>query len=376
MKDAWSECGPSGGRVTAGLTVPDSEWAFRAMLAAFKQAARVRPDCVVESSYILAGQHARVRIVGPTLAELLGGPFTHLGIREAVSPTPSLTIDLWNEDETGIPCPVAPSDDERESRWRIGDGVLSLSTDRRFVSYQLRQSLVCLDRKSYQIIGWMASAKHLTLYERGKPLHIILSMWLHDRNIQVIHAGLISRNGQGVLFPGMGGVGKSTSTLACLSAGLDYLGDDCIGLQVVAEGSFVGHSLYNSTWLDPDHMARFPLLPPHAIHGLYPWEEKSLVLLSHVFPRRLSRLAPIRVLALPRIVDASSTRFRPASKAETLLRLIPSSLLQQLLPPGVSGFQRLAQLAEHVPSYWLELGRDLREIPRAVEQLLGEATRK
>jgi hypothetical protein len=225
------------------------------------------------------------------------------------------------------------------------------------------------------VIGWTASTQDRSLYERGKPLLPLLAVWYHDRGVQLIHAGLVSRNGHGVLLPGMGGAGKSTTALACLDTGFDYLGDDYIGVQACTDGSFVGHSLYNSVWLEPDHMARFPLLPPHAIHGRNPGEDKSLVLLSHVLPSQLARSATIRVLALPRVSHASGTRFQPASKSEVLLTLIPNSLFTPIPRPGSRGFQRLAQLVDHVPSYRLELGRDLAEIPRRVEELLAEAIR-
>ena len=42
---------------------------------------------------------------------------------------------------------------------------------------------------------------------------------------------------------------------------------------------------------------------------------------------------------------------------------------------GPRGFQRLAQLVYHIPSYWLELGRDLAEITRRFSELLAEASR-
>jgi len=352
---------------------PECAPAVTGMHAAFARATTLRPDRFVVSSYRFAGHGVRLRIVGRDLAVQIGRPFAHLEINETVSPTTHLTIDLWDEEETGVLCPVA-STDAFGSGWTIRNGVTRASPDGRYVGHQLRQSINWLDRKAQHVVGWTASSKQLSLYERGKPLHVFLSVWYNDREVQMVHAGLVSKNGKGVLFPGMGGAGKSTSALACLCAGFDYLGDDYIGLQALAEGSFVGHSLYNSTWLEPEHISRFPSLLPHAIPGTLPQEEKSLILLSHVFPKRLARSAPISVLALPRIVDTHATRFRPASKGEALLALAPTSMLALPFRTGVRGFERLARLVEHVPRYWLELGRDLSQIPRRVDELLAEVT--
>lgn len=345
------------------------------MRAAFQRVTTSHPDTLRESSYAFADQLVRVRIVGRRLADEFCRPFAHLDRKETHSAVPYLTIDLCDEEEAGVTRPKESTSNDLETTWSIADGLRAIPPDGRFVCYEFRGSVTWLDRAAQHMIGWTASSQHLTLYERGKPLLPLLAVWYHDRGVQLIHGGLVSRNGHGVLFPGMGGAGKSTSAVACLNAGFDYLGDDYIGVQARKDGAFVGHSLYNSTWLERYHMARFPLLPPHAIHGSHAWEDKSLVLLSQVFPNRLARCAPIRALALPRVSNGSGTRFRPASKAEVLLALIPNSLFTPIPRPGPHGFQRLAQLVDAVPRYWLELGRDLTQIPRRVEELLAEVTR-
>ena len=88
-----------------------------------------------------------------------------------------------------------------------------------------------------------ASSERLSLYERGKPFRVLLSVWLHDRGVQVVHAALVARGDRGVLLPGRGGAGKTTSALTCLLAGFRYLGDDYVGLEGPVDGSFRGHSL-------------------------------------------------------------------------------------------------------------------------------------
>ena len=362
-------------RGSAGATVGGGGSRFAALQVAFQRATDARPDGLRESYYTFGGRHVRVRIVGRRLADEFCRPFAHLKANENDSSLPRLTIDLWDEEETGISPPVESTSDNVEASRRIAGDLLFIPPDGRFVRHRFREPVVWLDRAAQHMIGWAASSQHLSLYERGKPLLPLLSVWYHDRGVQLVHAGLVSRNGHGVLLPGMGGAGKSTSALACVDAGFDYLGDDYVGLQAREDGSFVGHSLYNSTWLEPDHMARFPLLPSHAIHGSNAREDKSLVLLSQVFPTRLSRTAPIRVLALPRIVDRHATQCRRASKGDALLALAPSSLFALPARPGARGLDRLAQLVEQVPSYWLELGRDLTAIPHRVEELLAEVTR-
>jgi hypothetical protein len=173
-----------------------------------------------------------------------------------------------------------------------------------------------------------------------------------------------------VLFPGAGGAGKTTTSLSCLKAGFGYLGDDYISLERMPDGTYAGHSMYNTTWLEPTHMARFPDLVPHAHGGLLPGAGKKLILLNDVYPDRMRQTAPIRALALPRIVDAPRASWRPATKGEALLRIVPTSLLHIVPRPGREGMDRLAALVNSADCFWLELGRDLTSIPEAVAGLL------
>jgi hypothetical protein len=300
----------------------------------------------------------RFRIVGRELARRLRQPFVHLETRCGVRETPQLTIELWDQTETGIKYP--------EAAWRM---VQNLPHDHH-VAYRFHGTSVHFDRKSRRMIGSFASAETLSLYESGRPLHPPLAQWLNDQRVPLIHAGLISKNGKGVLLAGAGGSGKSTTALTCLETGYRYLSDDLLGLQAPADGHFIGHSLYNSTYLDADHLTRFSKLGRHAVKNGDNAEDKLLVLLAEIFPGRLERAANINVIALPRVSHQSESAFSLAPKSKALFALAPSTRnVNKVL--GMTDFEALVQLVERVPSYWLDLSEDLEEIPRCVDKLLA-----
>jgi len=251
--------------------------------------------------------------------------------------------------------------------------VSATSADSRFFGHHSPNTVTCFDRQAQHIVGSIAWGKAVYLYERGKPLTRPLIAWYSDRNVQVIHGGLVSQDGRGVLFGGWSGSGKSTSALACLCDGFKYLGEDYIGLQKLPDGTFRGYSIYNSAFLETSHLARFPVLAPYAQKAKFPSEDKSLVLLSQIFPDRLLSSIPVHVLVLPRVMDLVESRIQPALKAKALLTLGPSTLLG--IPGlGSSRLDVLAQLIERLPSYWLDLGRDLGSIPRRVKELAAQFT--
>jgi len=346
----------------------DDDLGFNLMREMFAQAKRTHPHAFRHLSYVLAGQEVQINIVGRTLAEFMHLPFAHLWIDTNLSIS-SLGIELWDQVETGAFCQIGLSRDDLDLH-----PDLRRSPDGRYASYQLQHSLVCLDRVSGLMIGCISNATELSLYERGRPLHVPLSLWHKTHGMPLMHAGLVSKNGRGLLLVGPGGSGKSTSAIMCAYAGFDYLSDDLVGLELSADGSFVGHSLYNSTFMEPDHLKRFSQLEGHAIRGKYSFEKKHLVLLSQIASLRFARSCRIHSIVLPRVLHRPASILRRASKGETLMALAPSSLLMGERSHGHQGLEKLAQLVEQVPCYRLELGGPLDEIPRVLDGLFSEVS--
>lgn len=341
---------------------------FDDLAAGFELAVgRFGPASVLIRHYTLAGRPARVRVLGSRLAEALDRPFRHLRRGPAADADVRLFIDMWDEAETGMGVPGIEAAPDLAAR-----GQVTASEDARILIHERAQTVAGFDRAARRVVGWVGDARHLTLYEQGRPLHSALLLWHQDRRVQPVHAGLVSLDGQGILLGGQGGSGKSTTALMCLKAGFQYQADDYVGVERTPDG-YVGHSMYSSTHLEPHHIERFPWLQPHAIPGSLPGEDKSLVLLADAKPDGLSAQASIRALALPCVVDAEATRVRPASRLEALLRLAPSTLLQ--LPHACAtpdGLGRLGDMVETIPTFWLELGRDMERIPDRVARLLTE----
>ena len=340
---------------------------YTVMQLAFEQVVNRYFDRLHEFHYIFGGYPVRMRVVGRELANSITRPFSHLQVDKPDQDISELTIDLWDESDTGIRCqPPSLNGDSQFTK------MTAISAEGRLVGQQLENVLTCYNHKTKQIISSSTRSDQLTVYERCKPLPRALLEWHNDRNIQIIHAGLVGRENKGILLAGKSGSGKSTSSLVCLNAGFQFLGEDYVGLQQVQDGSYVGHSIYNSVFLKSSDLARFPSFSPYLIKGLS-HEEKCAVVLSQVCPERLARLIPIRALVLPRVVDTAHPKFYPASKGEALLALGPSSLMQ--IPNrrlGAYGFEKMAHLVESVPCYWLELGRDSTTIPDLVGDILTE----
>ena len=348
----------------------DGKRTFDTMRHKFDRVAVSYPAEFSESLFRFGGREVHLRVVGRQLAQHIILPISHLRAEIGSTVPPGLTIDIWDGNLT------IDDDGVNLSHEKLVFYETTLKTpDGRFIGQRLPFTMSCLDRLYSHIVATIVWSNKISNYERAKPLARLLLEWHNDHGIQVAHAALVARANEGVLVAGKRGAGKSTVSLACIRAGLNHLSEDFVGLERQPDKSFVGHSLYNSVFLEASALARFGDLTGHVIESGFSAEEKSAVILSNVFPNRLQRAVPLKALVLPRIVDSMGAKFRPASKVEALLGLGPSSFLQ--IPNrelGVRGFDNLAALVERVPCYWLEVGTDLLSIRPAVEALLDDVT--
>jgi hypothetical protein len=337
------------------------------MRDAARRARTEHPSRVSVASYGIAGRTVTVRMAGEQLGATLPRAISHLALVDDPA-QPDLLIEAWDEGDTGVGAPDCVPGSEPGA-----PGTTTASADGRYVLFEQARTRSVLDRAAQHIVTWVSSTADLSQYELGRPWHSELLLWQRDRGLQPLHAGFIECHGHGVLLGGPGGSGKSTTSLACMQDGWAYLADDYVAVRHEPGQPIIGYGAYNSAHLDPRHLLRFPALVRGAIPGRLAREDKSLVLLSDLAAARLAGSAEIRVLAFPRVVDRPASSFRPASRAEALLRLAPSSLL--LLPYaglGHTAFESLSALVDALPTYWFDVGRDLNGVAPAMGALLEE----
>jgi hypothetical protein len=344
---------------------------YQELSEAFARAAAADPGSVFESCYDFAGNPARLRLAGSRLAQVIPKALAHLRVPDRPPAHRELVVELWDEAATGVGCRgCEPQEDaEAPARTEVAEGGGQVITS-------FAQTRTGFDRRAERVVGWIGDADRLTQYEVGRPLHPQLRLWHRDRGLQALHAGLVGRKGDGILLGGPGGSGKSTTALSCLQAGMAYLSDDYVVVDPNPGGFPICHSVYCSAHVEAAHLERFPRLRPYAIPGTLTREDKSLLLLSELPGAVLGASVRLRAIVFPQVVDAPITRYRPATRAQALLRLAPSSLGLLPFPDTLaSGFETLSTLVDRVPVYWLDLGRDLEQIPQAVDSLFDQVTR-
>jgi hypothetical protein len=248
-------------------------------------------------------------------------------------------------------------------RWRL--------VDQRFkVFYQPDVGILnMLDSEKDQAVYWVGDCDDLRFYERASPLRNLLYWWMRDHGRQFTHAAATGNSQGGVLIGGKGGSGKTTTSLACLDAGLLYAGDNYILLS--QESGPTVHGVYNSCTLHAPHMhTRLPWLAAKASNPNRLEVEKALVFLYEHYPESVATSMPVKAVLLPEITGDSVTKLRRISPGQCLTLLAPSSIFN-LPAAGEDDFRYLARFVRKVPSYVLELGTDLSAVPGVIVELLS-----
>lgn len=335
---------------------------------------------IVERDYRVAGCAVRLRFAGPALLAAITPALAHLEC--ARLDAPSFTIDLFDSVSTRTPLPFLAArlvDLLRLRWWELLEGrreIKHLNGERiRSVFHLGPDILSLLDCERDRAIYWVEEASSIPYYEKGYPLSVLLNWWLARQGHYFVHAAAIGLPTGGVLLTGKGGSGKSTTTLTCLDSALRILGDDYAAIE---PQHAVASSLYNTVKLKgPRDVARFPHLERCISNldrvGDGDDAERAMVFLHEHFPHKLIGQMPLRAILVPRIVDRPQTQIAPASAALAFKALAPSTVFQ--LPGNAhSAFRALVDMVRRLPTYEIELGRDLARIPTAIESFLAQTT--
>lgn len=215
-------------------------------------------------------------------------------------------------------------------------------------------SLVLWDDERRLACCWFAGVSGVTRWDRAAPLRTAFHFALASSDRQLVHGAVVGTGGRGVLLAGPGGSGKSTTTLACLQAGMEVVGDDYTVVEVVGRRAW---NLYGSVKVGE----REP--------GPHGRDDRRTLILGEDLPGAATESLVLAAVLLPRVVGGPRSTVCLASPAAALRALAPSTLLQAPHEDHPS-LGILADFVRAVPAYYLNLGDD-RGVPAIREVTAG-----
>ena len=347
---------------SSGSAVPQLDGYFQHAHAAF-QVAEEAQEQPTSAFYSIGGYTIQLRSAGPAVLERWSAALEHVKARPQ---EPALTVLMWDSVSAGTTMASPPWDpDEYDLRGQVRspDGEHPLR-----VAYHLASGVLSmLDLRRNLALHWVRDTRQLPYYEVAAPLLRILHWWMAARGLQCMHVGGVGTANGGVMLAGKSGSGKSTTCLACVDSQLSFVGDDFCLLQMSPEP--VLHSLYSAVTMAEESFRKLP--PPTTLvhHPYLSGSEKALLLLHQRAPEKIITRTPVRALLIPCETDRSATRVTPVPPEEAFKAFAPSTLFQ--LPGADNAAMRtMGQLVRTVPSYRLELGKDLSRVADLILDLL------
>jgi hypothetical protein len=248
--------------------------------------------------------------------------------------------------------------------------VRGFGNERILVAYNWEaNAMTLLDKKMNLAMYWTHDCRRLPSYEVSAPLRTALHWWLNQFGLQFVHSGAVGNSRGGVLLSGRGGVGKSTTSLACLNADLHYVSDDyCL---IAADPEPYAYSIYNTAKLHPDTVRQMSSVRPAISARRFDDTDKAVLFLNPYFAEKIITGFPIRAILLPMITDSRVTTVTHTSSGDAL-KALALSTMSQLAYAGQSTLSIMQKVVHAVPCYYLHLGRDLAEIPGVIAELLRE----
>jgi hypothetical protein len=222
-------------------------------------------------------------------------------------------------------------------------------------------SLNLLDLERRVGMFWVRSDDQLPFWTRASPLRTLLHWWTFANGAHLLHAAAVGDEQGTLLITGKGGVGKSTTALACLTSGMRYIADDYV---VVSLDPPLVHSLYSTAKLNRPQMERFPQLAG-LVSNRDVNDDKAVVQLYPERADQISRSLPLKAIAMPSFAGRPETSFGPVSP--TLLERAAAFTTMSQLPHAGNGTQAFVErLVASVPGFTIHLGSDLEQLSRSI----------
>jgi len=333
----------------------------------------IRNTEVIDRFYNVAGCHIRLRYAGEGLLPYISPALEHLAAEQIAVPT--LSICLWDDVTTNTrmaPFPwnshPAVASMRGQDKEKNTNPVIYFKHNSVQGAYRAGTNTVSMfDSEQKLALFRVPDASQIHYYESSTPMRSIFQWWAQSEGFQLVHAGAVGKNNEGVLLVGTSGSGKSCTALSCLHSELKCAGDDhvLLGMRPVP----YAYSLYNVCRLKVSDIKRFPGLQSVIIDPARTGTDKALVFLNSHYPQKISKGFRVRAVILPKVTDFSETKLKKVSPAVGLRAIAPSTIMQ-LPGAGKPDLRWMSEFIRQVPSYVLELGKDREKIPDIIVSVL------
>lgn len=326
------------------------------------QAASARTGEIVRD-FCVAGTSVRLRFAGEALI-----PAIVPGLARPVANgeyEPGCEIRLWDSETSSIRPPPPP----RPTNCITGRGdIWGFDSTRYRTAYQWGEgSISAMDRQTGQAVFWVPTYQRMPPWVLASPIRSILHWWMELNGRQLVHAAAVGHGDRAVLIPGRGGSGKSSTSLACLLAGMDFIADDYLAVAMDPEPRV--YRLYSTAKLDPRSLALYPELTGGCRTVYQHGFDKAVLFLEDAYAGQLRESLPFTLVLRPRLTGGPDTTLGSVEPYE-VERALASETLVHLPHVSNETAEFLDRIAHEIPRAAIHLGTERERIPSVIQGAL------
>lgn len=323
----------------------------------------------IKKMYIIAGKKIVLNFYNKIIFEKMSKALSHN--EEVFIGDPDLIVNLCDSFSSNINF-TPPWENNEEYIYPPETNTKAINRDYFLGIYFYGEENICMyDENNNIAYFWTYNANQLLYQTIAAPLRPIFNWFLTKEKVHLMHGAVVEMTGKSVLLTARGGSGKSTTAISCLLSGMGYIGDDYISIKY--DDIITAYSLFNSVKISPRTIESiFPELREKIFNknDVKSDNEKAVIFLSEYFPKQVVRKAKLSAILIPIIKNTKKTKIISASKLETMLAIFPTTIFQLSLMES-NKIAGLKSITEKVPCYFLELGRDIKQIPEVIKSFLA-----
>ncbi len=305
--------------------------------------------------YEIGGYWIDIHFESESLYRYFGMAITHLEKEEKTR----ADFQIFVRDQKVLPRPFWSWEDIDNQGNLVSNGNV-------WINYEHWNGILrVFDPEDHKAIFWVRDLATIPIWHRSFPFRTILTRLFEQTPLQPVHSSAIAWQGKAVLLAGASGSGKSSTALASLLHGLDFLGDD---FNLVHTEEFTLHSLFSIAKLEKRQLDVFPTLRSFPRVGD---EEKDQIEVARHFSDQVVRSAKLKAVLFPRISRLKSTSIIPIDAREALQQ-ISRSTLELLQGNRMVHFHKLGKVCRKLPCYQLALSEDYSEIVNTLRRFLED----
>ena len=195
-----------------------------------------------------------------------------------------------------------------------------------------------------------------------------ISQITRTSNSALVHSAAVGIDNKGILICAMGGSGKSTLSVSCLTDGFQYVSDDYLILNKTDNGLYA-HPIYSMITLSEHIYKRMVSLKCKFMCNNH--NNTKYVFNISDYDNVITKL-PIKAVVFPKICNVEEPTVEKTNKSRALTQLVYSTAMQMNADKDAQYIKLLISFVKDLDFYQINLSKDLDKNVKILKQFVKE----